>query len=111
MHNGVIRIEQVVTELGNRDVPNLICRVVCRRKKIPILRMVTEDGGYGKCDVSDAFDRFIERVRVHRGEGVDEKMDVYFERNGTHYRLYLPSTASPRRRRSGWPRQSVGPAR
>jgi hypothetical protein len=56
----------------------------CLPPKKSILRTVTEDGGYGKCDVSDAFDRFIERVGVHRGkqrEDVDEEMDVYFERN------------------------------
>ena len=81
MHNGVIRVEQVVTELGNRDVPNLICGVVCYQKSI--LRTVTEESGYGKCDVSDAFVRSIERVGVHWGkqrEGVDEKMD--FTSNG-----------------------------
>ena len=66
MHNGVIRVEQVVTELGNRDVLNLICGVVCYQKSI--LRTVTEESGYGKCDVSDAFVRSIERVGVHWGQ-------------------------------------------
>lgn len=58
MHDGVIRVKQVVTEPGNRDVPIRFAELSAVEKII--LRTVTEDDGYSKCDVSDAFVRFIE---------------------------------------------------
>ena len=42
MHDSVLRIEQVVTELGNRDVPIRFAELFAAEKNT-ILRMVTED--------------------------------------------------------------------
>jgi hypothetical protein len=50
-----------------------------------ILETVIETGGYGTCDISDAFGQFLERVRTHKdGNSTDL---VFLERDGVYYQL------------------------
>jgi len=47
-------------------------------------------GGYGACEVSDAFERFVDRVIDHRRRQDDAtEMAIYLERNGTYCRPYI----------------------
>jgi len=90
MYDSVIRVEQVVTELADGYVPIPFAELSPAEKAI--LRTVTEDGGYGTCDVSDGFVRFIKRVGTHRDQqrdSVDKEMHVYLERTETYYGLYV----------------------
>lgn len=90
MYDSVIRVEQVVTDLGDGYAPIRFAELPA--DETAILRTVTEDGGYGTCDVSDGFVRFIERVGTRRDrqrDSVAEEMHVYLERDGTYYRLYV----------------------
>jgi hypothetical protein len=86
MHDSVVRVEAVTTSLADAYAPITFSELSPRER--PILRTVTEEGGYGTCDVSDAFQTFVERVSDHRHQQ-DGKKRVYLEREGTHYGLYV----------------------
>ena len=66
MHDSVLRIEQVVTELGNRDVPIRFAELFAAEKN-PILRMVTEDVAMISV-VSDAFVRYIQHATSNKSQ-------------------------------------------
>ena len=86
MHDSVIRVEEVATTLGDDYAPIDFSTLSSGEK--PILRTVTEEGGYGTCDPADAFHRFVDRVTDHT-ERQREDRRVYLERGGTYYRLYV----------------------
>lgn len=86
MHDSVVEVERVATSVDDDYAP--IAFSSCTPGERDILRTVTEDGGYGTCDPSDAFHRFVERVIDHT-ERQTEDRHVYLEREGTYYGLYV----------------------
>ena len=90
MYDSVIKVAGVAEELPDGYAPIHFSKLPAAEKKI--LRAVTTEGGYGTCDPSEAFHRFVERV-ANRGERQDaDRMHVYLERDGTYYRLYVEVT-------------------
>jgi len=90
MYDSVIKVRQVVADVGAEYVPIRFSELTSTEKTI--LRPVTEEGGYATCETSDGFLRFIERVGTHREEQSEtaaEDMHIYLEREGTYYRLYV----------------------
>jgi len=90
MYDSVIKVKQVLEELGDEYAPIRFSELT--PGETAILRTVTEEGGYATCDTSDGFLRFIERAGTHREEQRDnaaEDMHIYLERDGTYYRLYV----------------------
>lgn len=87
MHDSVVRVERVTTSLGDEYAPIHFENLSPGEKEI--LRTVTEDGGYGTCDTSDAFDRFVGRVAEHTDQQDGDGMRVYLERESTFYGLYV----------------------
>lgn len=55
-----------------------------------LLDAVTTDGGHSTCDLSDAFERFVVRVREHLQRQEDTM--VYLERDGVYYGLRVEVT-------------------
>ncbi|WP_227355087.1 hypothetical protein [Haladaptatus salinisoli] len=86
MHDSVIRVERVRSEIGDGYAPIRFSTLSSAEKAI--LRTVVEEGGYGTCDPSDAFHRFVERVG-NRAERQAEDRHAYLERDGTYYGLYV----------------------
>lgn len=85
MHDSVVKVEGVRDSIGQEydaihfsDLTSGERDIVCK---------VTEEGGYGTCDASDAFDRFVDRVSDRRQR--QDKDGVYLERDDTYYRLYV----------------------
>lgn len=88
MHDSVIRVDHVTTGLGDEYTPIHFADLSPEEKEI--LRTVTEDGGYGTCDKSQAFNEFRNRVIEH----VYNKQDpdcIYLERECIYYGLYVES--------------------
>lgn len=89
MYDSVIEVERVESSVGDEYVPIEFAELPSGEKEI--LRVVTEEGGYGTCDPSGAFRRFVDRVQDHV-ERQDGSMHVYLERDGTYYGLYVEVT-------------------
>jgi hypothetical protein len=89
MHDSVLRVEDVTTDLDAAYAPIHFSNLTDDEQAI--LRPVTEEDGYGTCDASEAFDRFVDRV-IDAAERQEEDDAVYLERNGTYYRLYVEVT-------------------
>lgn len=87
MHDSVIRVERVATSLGDEYAPIHFANLSPEEKRI--LRSVTEEGGYGTCDSSDAFQQFIGRVSDYRTRQDGDDMRIYLERESTYYGLYV----------------------
>lgn len=85
MHDSIIKVERVTDSLGNGYAPIHFSDLSSAEQVI--LRTVTEEGGYGTCDTSHAFNQFVERVTDHRRR--QNKDDVYLERDGTYFKLYI----------------------
>lgn len=56
-----------------------------------ILRTVTREGGYGTCEKSEAFERFLDRVRDFQDRRNTDRYGVDFERDGVYYGLSVES--------------------
>lgn len=85
MHDSIIRVEQVTERIGDEYAPIRFSELTSEEQDI--LRTVTREGGYDTCDVSDAFDRFIDRVSDRQRR--QDKDGVYLKREDTYYRLYV----------------------
>lgn len=85
MHDSVIRVKAVSDGHGDGYAPIHFSNLSPAEQDI--LRVVTEEGGYGTCDASDAFDRFVDRVQDRRQRQSED--GVYLERETTYYRLYV----------------------
>lgn len=85
MHDSVIKVEQIRD--GIDEEYDAIHFSDLTSDEQEILRTVTEEGGYGTCDASDVFDRFVDRVSDRRQR--QDKDGVYLERDDTYYRLYV----------------------
>jgi len=86
MHDSVIKIKRVRSSLGGEYSPISYPDVSPEEKKI--LRKVTEKGGYGTCEPSEAFDRFVTRVSDHVDQQ-DGDLNVYIVYNGSYYGIYV----------------------
>lgn len=86
MYDSVIKVKRVTSSLGDDYVPIHFSALSAEEQSI--LRTVTEEGGYGTCDTSNAFDRFVERVYDHV-KRQDGNRHVYLERKNTYYGLYV----------------------
>ncbi|QLG63189.1 hypothetical protein [Halorarum salinum] len=86
MYDSVIRVERVTTSLGDEYTPIHFTNLTSEEQTI--LRPVTEKGGFGTCDASDAFHRFVDRIS-DTSERQDGDMHVYLDREGTYYGLYV----------------------
>jgi len=84
MHSSIIKVERTWSTLEQADPISFATLTTEERE---ILETVTETGGYGTCDASDAFLQFIERVRTKTGGDPDEL--VFLERDGVYYQLYV----------------------
>lgn len=82
MYDSVIKVKRVTSSLGDDYVPIHFSALSADEQSI--LRTVTEEGGYGTCDTSNAFDRFVERVYDHV-KRQDGNRHVYLERKNTYY--------------------------
>lgn len=85
MHDSVIAVERVTNSLEEGYAPIHFSDLTPGEKDI--LRTVMEEGGYGTCDASGSFRRFIDRVVDRRRR--QERDEVYLEREATYYRLYV----------------------
>lgn len=85
MSDSVIRVDHVTTSLGNEYAPIHFTDLSPEEQEI--LRIVTEEGGYGTCDASDAFNRFDSRVIEHAI--IQDSDCVYLERDCIYYGLYV----------------------
>lgn len=83
MHDSVIRVEAVSDGHPDEYAPIHFSNLSPAEQDI--LRVVTEEGGYGTCNASDAFDRFVDRVQDRRQRQSED--GVYLERVTTYYRL------------------------
>lgn len=86
MHDRVIQVKRVSTRLGSEYSPILFSDLTSEETQI--LRTVIEEGGYGTCDPSESFDRFLTRISDH----VDQQsgdMNVYLAYNEEYYGLYV----------------------
>lgn len=86
MHDSVIKVARVTSDLDSEYIPIHFANLSTEEQAI--LRTVTEDGGYGTCDPSDAFHRFVDRV-FDRTQRQTDNSEVYLERDGTFYGLYV----------------------
>lgn len=87
MHDSVIKVERVRTTIPDNHSP--IQFVDLSAGEQSILQTVTEEGGYGTCDTADDFEHFLDRVQDHLDRQNQGDMQVYLERNGTYYQLYV----------------------
>lgn len=87
MHDSVVRVERVTASPADEHVSIRFADLSPGEKDV--LGTVTRDGGYGTCDTSDAFHRFVERIGDRRDRRDTDSMRVYLERNGTYYGLYV----------------------
>lgn len=87
MYDSVVKVARVAEELPKIYDPIEFSKLSSAEKDI--LRKVTDVGGYGTCDTSDAFDSFVDRVTDHRERQEADEMHVYLERGGTYYGLYV----------------------
>lgn len=85
MHDSVVKVTRVTSTIDPDYIPIHFADLPSAERAI--LRPVTETGGYGTCDPSDAFHRFVDRVfdRTQR----QPENSVYLERDGTFYGLYV----------------------
>lgn len=93
MYDSVIRIEAVRETLPDGYAP--IAYTALTAPERAIIDQVLEQGGYGTCNVSDAFNRFLERVgtaREQQTDAVEEDLHIYLAYEGRYYRLYVEKT-------------------
>ena len=86
MRDSVIQVKRIRSSLGDGYSPISYSDVSSEEKKI--LRKVTEEGGYGTCEPSEAFDRFVTRVSDHVDQQ-DGDLNVYIVYNGSYYGIYV----------------------
>lgn len=75
MHDSVISVKRVTTNLGDEYAPIQFANLSPEEQTI--LRTVTEDGGYVTCESSDAFQQFIGRVSDHTARQDGDSARVY----------------------------------
>ena len=87
-YDSVIEVQRVTSMLDDAYAPIHFSALTAGEKTV--LRTVTEVGGYGACEVSDAFERFVDRVMDHwRRQDDATEMAIYLERDGTYYGPYI----------------------
>lgn len=87
MHDSVISVKRVTTSLEDEYMPIRFADLSPDEQTI--LRTVTEEGGYGTCTTSEAFQQFLNRVSDHTARQDGDSARVYLERKGTYYGLYV----------------------
>lgn len=87
MYDSVIRVERVAASVDAEYAPIAFDDLTMGEREI--LRAVTEDGGYGTCDPSEAFDRFVDRVVDHGERQRADGNRIYLECDDTYYGLYV----------------------
>lgn len=85
MQDSVVRIEWVVDDLSANYVPIPYADLTEGEREIVDTALV--EGGYGTCEVTDAFARFTQRVAAHRNE--QERDLVHLGYEGRYYGLYV----------------------
>lgn len=86
MHDSAIKVDAVARRVDDDYVPIRFSTLSTGERDI--LRVVTSEGGFATCEVSAAFQRFVERVSDAVAEQ-DGTMQVFLERGGRFYRLYV----------------------
>lgn len=103
MYNSVISVEEVREDIDEGVGPIQFEDVPPEEREI--LRTVTEEGGYGTCNTSEAFGEFVDRVEERRSQ--QDGATIYSAREGQYYGLYVEVTGqvfSYRVPRNGYPR-------
>ena len=86
MQDSVVKVEWTTSSVDEAYAP--IHFSALTEGEQAILETVVEEGGYGTCEVTDAFRQFVERVSDHRGRQESDEI-VYLEYDGEFYGLYV----------------------
>lgn len=86
MHDSAIAVNAVAADVPDGRSPVRFADLTAGERGI--LRAVTTEGGYATCEVSESFQRFLERVR-ETVEAQDGAMRVWIARGDRYYRLYV----------------------
>lgn len=85
MQDSIVKIVWVVDDLSDNYAPVPYAELTTGEREI--IDTALAEGGYGTCEVTDAFTRFVQRVADHRDK--QQRNLVHLEHNGRYYGLYV----------------------
>jgi hypothetical protein len=93
MADSVVKVKWMVSELDGEYAPIQFAELSAEEQSLT--RKIVENGGVGVCERSDAFERFVDRVKeaidAQREHGSEYSM-AYLAYEGRYYGLYVKVT-------------------